>query len=86
MKRLCHSADEALEYVVGEDCLRDVITQVTVLDRTILVAGSSKSVKYRETPIQNACYAATCYEVYAHQQNNETIRKINEWIWSRNVK
>ena len=30
-----HSADEALEYMLGEDRLRDVITQVTVLDRTI---------------------------------------------------
>ena len=29
------SADEALEYIVGGDRLRDVITQVTVLDRTI---------------------------------------------------
>ena len=28
-------ADEALEYMMGEDRLRDVITQVTVLDRTI---------------------------------------------------
>ena len=29
------SADEALEYMVGSDRLRDVITQVAVLDRTI---------------------------------------------------
>ena len=29
------SADEALEYMVGEDRLRDVITQVTVIERTI---------------------------------------------------
>lgn len=28
-------SDEALEYMVGEDRLRDVITKVTVLDRTI---------------------------------------------------
>ena len=33
--RVCKDADEALEYMVGEDRLRDVITQVTVLDRTI---------------------------------------------------
>ena len=29
------SADEALEYMLGNDRLRDVITQVTVIDRTI---------------------------------------------------
>ncbi len=29
------TADEILEYMVGEDSLRDVITQVTVLYRTI---------------------------------------------------
>lgn len=29
------SADDALEYMVGEDRLRDVITRVTVIDRTI---------------------------------------------------
>lgn len=29
------TADELLEYMVGEDCLRDVITQVTVIERTI---------------------------------------------------
>ena len=34
-ERLYDTADEALEYMVGEDRLRDVITQVTVLDRTI---------------------------------------------------
>ena len=28
-------ADEVLEYMVGNDRLRDVITQVTVLDRTV---------------------------------------------------
>ena len=33
--RACKDADEALEYMVGSDRLRDVITQVTVLDRTI---------------------------------------------------
>ena len=31
----CDTADEVLEYMVGEERLRDVITQVTVLDRTI---------------------------------------------------
>ena len=31
----CDTADDALEYMVGNDRLRDVITQVTVLDRTI---------------------------------------------------
>lgn len=30
-----NTADDALEYMVGADRLRDVITQVTVLDRTI---------------------------------------------------
>ncbi|MDY3080358.1 MAG: hypothetical protein SOR56_09200 [Oscillospiraceae bacterium] len=29
------NSDAALEYMVGSDRLRDVITQVTVLDRTI---------------------------------------------------
>jgi hypothetical protein len=28
-------ADDVLEYIVGTECLRDVITQVTVIDRTI---------------------------------------------------
>lgn len=32
---VCETADDALEYIVGEDRLRDVITKVTVLDRTI---------------------------------------------------
>ena len=31
----CDTADEALEYMVGDDRLRDVITEVEVLDRTI---------------------------------------------------
>lgn len=31
----CDTADELLEYVVGNDRLRDVITQVTVTERTI---------------------------------------------------
>ena len=34
-ERLYDTADESLEYMVGEDRLRDMITQVTVLDRTI---------------------------------------------------
>lgn len=34
-EKWCDTADEVLEYMVGEDRLRDVITQVTVLDRTI---------------------------------------------------
>ncbi len=34
-EKACDTADEVLEYMVGEDRLRDVITQVTVLDRTI---------------------------------------------------
>ena len=34
-EKLCNTSDEVLEYVVGADRLRDVITQVTVLDRTI---------------------------------------------------
>ena len=33
--RIFENADAALEYLVGSDRLRDVITQVTVLDRTI---------------------------------------------------
>ena len=31
----CDTADELLEYMVGDDRLRDVITQVTVWERTI---------------------------------------------------
>ena len=34
-ERLFDTPDEALEYMVGEDRLRDVITQVTVIERTI---------------------------------------------------
>ena len=34
-EKLCDTSDEVLEYMVGLDRLRDVITQVTVLDRTI---------------------------------------------------
>ena len=34
-EKWCDSADDALEYIVGGDRLRDVITQVTVTDRTI---------------------------------------------------
>ena len=34
-EKLCDTPDEVLEYIVGSDRLRDVITQVTVLDRTI---------------------------------------------------
>lgn len=33
--RYFSTADDALEYMVGNDRLRDVITQVTVIDRTI---------------------------------------------------
>lgn len=34
-EKWCKDADEVLEYVVGSDRLRDVITQVTVIERTI---------------------------------------------------
>lgn len=34
-KKVCDTADKVLEYMVGDDRLRDVITQVTVLSRTI---------------------------------------------------
>lgn len=34
-EKLCDTSDEVLEYMVGPDRLRDVITQVTVLDRSI---------------------------------------------------
>lgn len=34
-EKWCHNADEILEYMVGGDRLRDVITQVTVIERTI---------------------------------------------------
>lgn len=34
-EKLCDTADDVLEYIVGANRLRDVITQVTVLDRTI---------------------------------------------------
>ena len=34
-EKMCNTADEVLEYKVGDDRLRDVITQVTVWSRTI---------------------------------------------------
>ncbi len=34
-EKWCDNADEVLEYMVGDDRLRDVITQVTVIERTI---------------------------------------------------
>lgn len=34
-EKWCDTTDEVLEYMVGDDRLRDVITQVTVIDRTI---------------------------------------------------
>lgn len=34
-EKVCNTPDEILEYMVGEDRLRDVITQVTVIWRTI---------------------------------------------------
>ena len=34
-EKLCDTSDEVLEYMVGSDRLRDLITQVTVLDRSI---------------------------------------------------
>ena len=34
-EKVCDTADDALAYMVGADRLRDVITRVTVLDRTI---------------------------------------------------
>ncbi len=37
-EKWCDTADELLEYMVGSDCLRDVITQVAVIERTIEVS------------------------------------------------
>lgn len=34
-EQIFNTADDALEYMVGSNRLRDIITQVTVLDRTI---------------------------------------------------
>ena len=34
-EQVFETTDDTLEYLVGGDCLRDVITQVTVHDRTI---------------------------------------------------
>lgn len=34
-EKLCETPDEVLEYMVGNDRLRDVITQVAVLERTL---------------------------------------------------
>ena len=34
-EKWCDNSDEILEYMVGNDRLRDVITQVTVIERTI---------------------------------------------------
>ena len=33
-EKVCETADDALDYMVGGDRLRDVITKVTVLSRT----------------------------------------------------
>ena len=34
-EKWCETSDDILEYMVGFDRLRDVITQVTVVERTI---------------------------------------------------
>lgn len=34
-EKVCDTADEALEYIMGGDRLRDVITQITVMSRTV---------------------------------------------------
>lgn len=34
-EKMCSTPDDVLEYMVGNDCLRDVITKVTVISRTI---------------------------------------------------
>lgn len=34
-EKICKDADQVLEYMVGEDRLRDVVTKVPVWDRTI---------------------------------------------------
>ena len=34
-EKVCETADDALEYMLGEDRLRDVITKVNVIERTI---------------------------------------------------
>ncbi len=34
-EKWCDTDDEVLEYIVGGDRLRDIITQITVIDRTI---------------------------------------------------
>ena len=34
-EKWCETSDDVLEYMVGFDRLRDVITQVTVIERTI---------------------------------------------------
>ena len=34
-EKVCETADDALEYIVGGDRLRDVITKVNVVSRTI---------------------------------------------------
>ena len=53
-EKLCDTSDEVLEYMVGSDRLRDVITQVTVLDRSIqdeyLLLTTSKPLIYLRFP------------------------------------
>lgn len=34
-EKWCNNIDEVLEYMVGEDRLRDIITKITVWDRTL---------------------------------------------------
>lgn len=40
VKILCHAADKVLKHMVVEDRLRDVISRVTALDRTILLPAT----------------------------------------------
>lgn len=34
-EKMCETADDALDYMLGEDRFRDVLTQVDVIERTI---------------------------------------------------
>ena len=49
-EKVCETAEEALEYMVGEDRLRDVITQVRVVERTIRQAICSILCGGRQRP------------------------------------
>lgn len=48
------------------------------LGRKAILGSDIEKIEAQLENYKIACYAATCCEVYAHQQDNVAIRKINE--------